>query len=67
VSRSPSQKAPIKFHLCLELFVFLFLFLNEELDHQHMSNIITFGLSIAPPLGLVLNLFHDHLDHMVST
>ena len=30
MSRSPNQKVPIKFHLCLELFVFLFLLLQAE-------------------------------------
>ena len=30
MSRSPNQKAPIKFHLCLELFVFLFLLFQAE-------------------------------------
>jgi hypothetical protein len=37
VSWSPNQKTPIKFHLCLELFVFLFVLFQAE----HLINMVT--------------------------
>ena len=54
VLERPNQKAHIKFYLCLELFVFLFLlFQVQALDHHHGHTIIMIFI-VAPPLGIVL-------------